>query len=133
MMLMESAYPAHLESDVVLQTGRTLRLRPVRHEDREHLIRFYTRMSADSLRSRFFDTRTPESAADSTPSDVDYRRQFGVVGEMCGEIVAVAHYFASATDPEIAEVAFATGDDMQGRGIGMRLLEKLAEVARTNG
>ena len=109
---MPTTYPAQFESDVVLQTGRTLRVRPVRHEDREHLIRFYTRMSAESLRSRFFDTRTPESAADSTPSDVDYRREFGVIGEVSGEVIAVAHYFASPADPEMAEVAFATSDDI---------------------
>ena len=130
---MPATYPAQFESDVVLQTGRTLRLRPVRHEDREHLIRFYTRMSPESLRSRFFDTRTPESAADATPSDVDYQREFGVIGELSGEVIAVAHYFTSTADPEMAEVAFATSDDMKNRGIGTRLLEKLAEVARSNG
>ena len=131
-MILETLYPAHLESDVVLRTGRTLRLRPVRHDDRDHLIRFYTRLSPDSLHSRFFDTRTPESAVDSSPADVDYRHQFGIVGELSGEIMAVAHYFASPKRPDLAEVAFAIRDDMQGCGIGTRLLEKLAEVARPN-
>ena len=131
-MLMEGTYPSHFESDVVLRTGRTLRLRPVRHEDREHLIRFYTRLSPDSLHSRFFDTRTPEAAADASPSDVDYRREFGIVGEVSGEIVAVAHYFASAAHADVAEVAFAIRDDMQGCGIGTQLLEKLAGIACMN-
>jgi acetyl coenzyme A synthetase (ADP forming)-like protein len=131
-MLMEATYPSYLESDVVLRTGRTLRLRPVRHEDREHLIRFYTRLSPDSLHSRFFDTRTPESAADASPADVDYRREFGIVGEVSGQIVAVAHYFASAAHADVAEVAFAIRDDMQGCGIGTQLLEKLAGIARVN-
>ncbi|HUJ14288.1 MAG TPA: GNAT family N-acetyltransferase [Thermoanaerobaculia bacterium] len=125
-------YPAYLESDVVLRTGRTLRLRPVRYGDREHLIRFYTRLSPDSLHSRFFDSRTPESAADATPADVDYRREFGIIGEMGSDIVAVAHYFSSEKQPDVAEVAFAIRDDMQGHGIGTRLLEKLADIARTN-
>ena len=128
--LMEASYPAHLESDVVLRNGRTLRLRPVRHDDRDHLIRFYTRMSPDSLHSRFFDARSPEAAADATPADVDYQREFGIVGELSAEIVAVAHYFAGTTD--CAEVAFAIRDDMQGFGIGTRLLEKLADIARRN-
>jgi acetyl coenzyme A synthetase (ADP forming)-like protein len=131
-MTVIETYPEHLESDVVLLTGRTLRLRPVRHEDRDHLIRFYTRLSPDALHARFFDSRTPEAAADSSPVDVDYRREFGVIGELSGEIVAVAHYFASASHPDVAEVAFAIRDDMQGCGIGTRLLEKLADIARTN-
>lgn len=125
-------YPDYLESDVVLRTGRTLRLRPVRHDDREHLVRFYARLSSDSLHSRFFDSRTAEAAADATPSDVDYRREFGIVGELAGDVVAVAHYFASTKRPDIAEVAFAIRDDMQGCGVGTRLLEKLADIARTN-
>lgn len=128
-----AAYPAHFESDVVLRSGRTLRLRPVRPDDRDHLIRFYTRLSPESLHLRFFDTRTPEAAAAASPADVDYRTDFGVVGELGGEIVAVAHYFASRAKPKKAEVAFAIRDDMQGQGIGTKLLEKLAEVARTNG
>ncbi|HEY6843001.1 MAG TPA: GNAT family N-acetyltransferase, partial [Thermoanaerobaculia bacterium] len=125
-------YPDHLESDVVLRTGRTLRLRPVRPEDREQLVRFYARLSSDSLHSRFFDSRTPEAAAEATPASVDYRREFGIVGELGGEVVAVAHYFASAKRPDLAEVAFAIRDDMQGCGVGTRLLEKLADIARSN-
>ena len=131
-MLMEAIYPSHLESDVVLRTGRTLRLRPVRPEDREHLIRFYTRLSPDSLHSRFFDARSPEAAVEASPANVDYRREFGIIGEMSGEIVAVAHYFASASRSDVAEVAFAIRDDMQRCGIGTRLLEKLADIARMN-
>jgi acetyl coenzyme A synthetase (ADP forming)-like protein len=131
-VLMDTTYPAYLESDVVLRTGRTLRLRPVRHGDREPLIRFYAQLSRKALHSRFFSARTPEAAADSSPADVDYRHDFGIVGEMAGEIVAVAHYFASPNHPGIAEVAFAIRDDMQGCGIGTRLLEKLADVARSN-
>src|SRR6266545_3716249 len=131
-MLISTPYPAYLESDVVLRTGRTLRLRPVRPDDREHLIRFYARLSPDSLRLRFFGPRSPEAAADSSPSTVDYRREFGVVGELSGEIVAVAHYLASAKQPQVAEVGFAIRDDMQGCGIGTRLLEKLADAARSN-
>jgi acetate---CoA ligase (ADP-forming) len=126
-------YPSHLECDVVLRTGRTIRLRPVRHEDREGLLNFFRRLSPASLYSRFFNMRTPEAAVACAPADVDYRRCFGMVGELNGEIVAVAHYFASMKRPEIAEVAFAISDELQGFGIGTRLLEKLVDVARSHG
>ena len=35
----------------------------------------------------------------------------------------------ASVDPAAAEVSFAVADDLQGRGIGMRLLEQLADVA----
>lgn len=124
-------YPAHFESDVVLRNGRTLRLRPVRAEDREPLLAFFKRLSTDSLHSRFFDARTPEAALKDTPVEVDYDTDFGIVGELGGGIIAVAHYFRSKRNPKIAEVAFTIADEAQGCGIGTRLLEKLADIART--
>src|SRR5436309_7563361 len=99
-------YPAHFESDVVLRNGRTLRLRPVRAEDRDAMLAFFRALSSDSLHSRFFDARTPETAMRDTPIDIDYEDDFGVVGEEAGEIIAVAHYFRSRRNPKIAEVAF---------------------------
>ena len=56
------AYPAHLESDVVLRNGRTLRIRPVRPDDAEGLKRMFGSLSTESLYSRFFDLRTAEEA-----------------------------------------------------------------------
>ncbi|MGZ7080015.1 MAG: bifunctional acetate--CoA ligase family protein/GNAT family N-acetyltransferase, partial [Thermoanaerobaculia bacterium] len=94
---------------------------------------FFRRLSPASLYSRFFDMRTPEAAVACAPADVDYRHTFGMVGELNGEIVAIAHYFASKTRPDVAEVAFAISDDLQGCGMGTRLLDRLADVARTQG
>ena len=126
-------YPAHFESDVVLRSGRTLRIRPVRPADREELLRFYRALSADSLYMRFFDTRSPESALRDSPAEVDYASDFGVVGEVGGAIAGIAHYFRSARHPRFAEVAFAIADRAQGSGIGTHLLQKLATIAQTQG
>jgi len=127
------AYPAHFESDVVLRNGRTLRIRPVRPDDADGLLRLYAGLSHESLYSRFFDLRTPDEALRYSPADVDYVRDFGVVGEVSGQIMAVAHYFTFRKRTNAAEVAFAVADKYHGLGIGTRLLEKLAEVARPNG
>ena len=129
--IVTSVYPAHFESDVVLRNGRTLRIRPVRPEDREEVLALFLGMSRESLYMRFFDTRTPDAALRDAPTDVDYENDFGVVGELGGGIGAIAHYFRSRRNPKVAEVAFAIADRAQGCGIGTRLLEKLAEVART--
>src|SRR4051794_20081594 len=128
----EVAYPAHLEADVVLRTGRTLRIRPVRVDDREHLRAFFMTLSPETLHARFFAMCTADQALLYAPSSVDYIHDFGVVGEVGDRIVAVAHYFASPRHPSVAEVAFAIADDQQGCGIGTLLLEKLATAARLN-
>jgi len=75
-------YPAHLESDVVLRNGRTLRIRPVRPDDAEGLMRMFGNLSTESLYSRFFDLRTAEEALRYSPVDVDYVHDFGVVGQV---------------------------------------------------
>ena len=124
-------YPAHFESDVVLRNGRTLRLRPVRPEDREAILDFYRGLSRDSLYMRFFDVRTADAALRDTPADVDYESEFGVVAELGGELAGIAHYYRAKKNPRVAEVAFAIADHAQGCGIGTRLLEKLAQIART--
>src|SRR4051812_31854606 len=91
----KTTYPEHLEADVVLRNGRTLRLRPVRPEDNDRLLSFFGRLSPQSLHSRFFDAVSPARAAEYSPARVDYDREFGVVGEVSSDIIAVAHYFAS--------------------------------------
>jgi acetyl coenzyme A synthetase (ADP forming)-like protein len=129
----QTTYPAHFESDVVLRNGRTLHLRPIRPEDREKLHAMYAGLSDDSMHLRFFDVRSPEEALRYSPPDVDYVRDFGVVGEMSGEIVAVAHYLSLPKRPEIAEVAFAIAERLQNCGVATHLLNKLVVAARQNG
>jgi len=126
-------YPTQFEADVVLRTGHTLHIRPIRAEDRQRLLAFYSDLSPETLHARFFDLCTPDRAVDYSPADVDYDREFGVVGETGGGIVALAHYFASRRNPNVAEVAFAIADSGQGCGIGTKLLEVLIAAARTHG
>jgi acetyl coenzyme A synthetase (ADP forming)-like protein len=123
-------YPVRFESDVVLRTGRTVHIRPVRAEDHPRLIDFYTRLSPESVHSRFFAICRPEVAAAASPATVDYDREFGAVAELGGEIVGVAHYFTSRKSPDVAEVAFAISDAAQGCGAGTKLLETLIAAAR---
>ena len=133
MATVPSPYPAHLEFDVVLRTGRTLRVRPVRPDDREGVLAFYRGLSRQSQHDRFFDFQSAEQELRYSPVEVDYDRDFGLVGESGGKIVAIAHYFGSNRDKTLAEVAFAIADDAHGCGIGTRLLEKLAVIARQHG
>lgn len=124
-----AAYPTQFEADVVLRTGHTLHVRPIRPEDRERLSDFYARLSPETLHARFFDLCPPERAMTYSPTVVDYNLEFGVIGQSAGDIVAVAHYFASKHEPKVAEVAFAIADAAQGSGVGTKLLEVLVAAA----
>ena len=92
------------ERDVVLRSGSTLRLRPIRPRRRRGSARL---LPADVPRQPLLPVLL--AAAASTPSRprefcrVDYDQQFVMVGECGGPLVAVAHYFRapepSATAP----------------------------------
>jgi predicted CoA-binding protein len=126
-------YPAHQACDVVLRNGSTLHLRPVRTEDCGALQAFHLHLSRESLHLRFmcFGGATPAVAA--RLCTVDYADAFGLVGEYGETICAAAHYFRHERSPERAEVAFAVGDALRGQGVGTKLLERLATVAREHG
>ncbi len=128
-----AAYPAQEESDVVLRSGSTLRLRPIRPSDTVRLLEFERRLPAGSPYFRFFGAAGPAEAAAAGACRADYRDRFGYVGEGGGRIVAVAHYRRDPSDPALAEVTFAVEGALQGQGIGTRMLERLAEIARERG
>lgn len=123
---------AGLDRDVVLRDGSTLRLRRVQAEDRVALTRFFAGLSPDSVHFRFFG-RGP------APAFIERMICAGDAGDcavvaVCGsDVVALAEYVASAANPAMAEAAFLVADEMQGRGVGTRLLELLAEQARMRG
>jgi len=125
-----SAYPSHYESDVVLRDGSTLHLRPVRPEDADGLHRLYDRLSPDSLRFRFFSVPRSSDEEVSRLLSTDYANQFVLVAEAGSRLVGSAMYFRDPLAPARAEVAFAIADALQGRGVGTRMLETLAGIAR---
>jgi acyl-CoA synthetase (NDP forming)/GNAT superfamily N-acetyltransferase len=129
----EPAYPREWESDVVLADGGTAHLRPLRRDDSEKLLDFFTRLSDRSRMLRFFAPVSPQTARRAARLDeVDYDKTFGIVAELGDDLIAVGTY-QRTDDPAAAEVAFAVSDEHQARGIGSILLEQLASVGRTMG
>jgi acyl-CoA synthetase (NDP forming)/RimJ/RimL family protein N-acetyltransferase len=119
--------------DVILRDGATLRLRAPTDADAGALGAFFDGLSDESLYQRFHGTRRVDARLLARWLEGEGADRRVLVGTMSGDrIVALAEY-ERLRDPSVAEVAFAVADELQGRGIGTRLLEQLAARAGADG
>lgn len=119
--------------DIVLRDGSTVSLRPAADGDIPALERFFRQLSPESRYQRFLGPITPSRTAIAGMIPASETDGLCLVAMSHGRIVAVAGFYAEHQSPERAEVAFAVADAMQGRGIGTRLLDRLAAAARARG
>ncbi len=136
-MTFASAVPASLVEDVVLRDGSTLRLRVPTGGDEAMLIDFFNALSPDSRYLRFHGATTIDRSTVAGALETDWSGRGSLLGELAGaegaiRPVALATY-VRLHDPRRAEVAFAVADDLHGRGVGTRLLERLAARASAAG
>ena len=122
--------------DVILRDGGTLRLRPPTAADGEALLDFYRALSSQSLYRRFHGLPNLRPQLVESLLEPDWTERGALLGALADEdgerIVAIGNY-VRLRDPALAESAFAVADTEQGRGIGTRLLERLAARAATVG
>ncbi len=124
--------PRHWEADVLLRDGRTAHIRPIRPEDAELLVEFYSRVSDESKYYRFFSPMPQLSDRDVVRfTQVDHVNRVAFVLTLSGLMIAVGRY--DVVRPGEAEVAFLVEDQHQGRGIAQLLLEHLAQAGRERG
>jgi acetyl coenzyme A synthetase (ADP forming)-like protein len=122
--------PVPVEScDVVLRDGSTVTFRTAFDADVPAIQQFFEGLSPQSLYQRFHSVPRLDSSRIRTlvgeGSDA-----LVLVAVHAGRVVAMAGYYPRGTNRRRAEVAFAIADELQGRGLGTRLLERLAEIAR---
>jgi acetate---CoA ligase (ADP-forming) len=100
------------------------------------MIDFFAGLSEQSLHFRFHGTRSVGPALVRPFLEPDWKELGALAGTMeedgVERIVALATW-SRLRDPTVAEVAFAVADSMQGKGIGTRLLEQLADLAAAEG
>jgi acetyl coenzyme A synthetase (ADP forming)-like protein len=125
--------PAAEPVDVILRDGRTLRLRPPGREDADALLLFFRSLSEQSLYLRFHGFPVLDERLVEQLLEPDWGERGALLGVLAddgggGQVVAAANY-VRLRDRAAAEVAFAVADEHQRRGIGARLLERLAERA----
>jgi GNAT superfamily N-acetyltransferase len=121
---------AGCDADVVLRDGSTAHVRPASAADRWLLLDFYAQLSPESRYFRFFGKPRVENVVDDVVRACSRDDALTLVAEFDHRLVAVGQFFRSSEKPERAEVAFAIADAHQGRGIGTKLLERLAIAAR---
>jgi acetyl coenzyme A synthetase (ADP forming)-like protein len=120
--------PTQAVSDVVLRDGSTMRLRPPGAADAAALLDFFRRLSDRSLYLRFHGYTRIDERLVQPVLDPDWVERGALLGTKDDQVVALASY-ARLRDARTAEVAFAVADDLHGRGIATRLLERLAARA----
>ena len=122
-------YPAELACDVVTDDGVLLLIRPIQPDDARLLVNFHARLSSDSIYRRYFSLH-PELSDDEVRhlTQVDYVDRFAFIVERGDALVGVGRFDRLPGTNE-AEVAFIVADDYHHQGVGLMLLERLAEVA----
>jgi acetyltransferase len=131
-------YPVELEHRWQLPNGGDVVIRPIRPEDADLERAFVDGLSAESRYNRFMyrmDKLTPGMLARFTQIDYDREMALAVVLEedTGGErLIAVARY-VSNPDGVSCEFALTVADDVQGQGIGRRLMQALMNAARDRG
>ncbi len=127
-----------------LDDGTLIEFRAVQPSDKGMLAEGFTRLSPESRRRRFFTSKnglSDEELRYLTEFDGTDHYALGAMlpaggpdesdGEPVG--IGVARFVRSASDPETAEISLVVVDDWQHRGIGKRLLERIAGAAAERG
>jgi acetate---CoA ligase (ADP-forming) len=120
-------------TDVVVRDGSTVCIRQAGGSDVAALLQFLQSLSPESLYYRFHGRPALTGSRIRALIGVPGNPATALVAEYGGRIVAFAGYHQNLAAPDRAEVAFAVSDAVQGHGIGTRLLEQLARVARDDG
>jgi acyl-CoA hydrolase/GNAT superfamily N-acetyltransferase len=128
-------YPVRMEEKRVYD-GQQVTFRPAKPVDDRMIQEHFYNMDAKDVHTRFFSMRRNFYREDMEDIfQVDYIKNLSIVavtGEVGFEkVVGLGEYvLAHGT---VAEVAFSTSKEWQGKGIATVILRKLAEAARENG
>lgn len=129
-------YPVWMEEAIEVD-GELIVIRPSKPVDERRIQEHYYGLEKEDILSRFFHEKTIFNRSEiELRSQVDYIKDLSilaVVGEFgFGRVVALGE---SMYIPEsnTAEVAFSVNRKYQGKGIGRRILAKLAQAAEENG
>jgi ribosomal protein S18 acetylase RimI-like enzyme len=110
-------------------------LRPLRYGDRDTVLEVFHGLSDRSRRLRFLGAkpRLPERDLDVLVDVGGCGREAVTAFDVAtGRAIGLARFVRDGDVPE-AEIAFEVVDEWQGRGVGRRLVDELARLAREHG
>ena len=131
-------YPKKLEEEIPLEDGSRLLLRPILPEDEPALQAVFAKLTAEEIRLRFFapiNNLSHVTAARFT--QIDYDREMALILTKPGipgktEIFGVVRIIADP-DNERAEYSIIVHHDMTGKGLGILLMRRIIDYARSRG
>ena len=127
-------YPVELVEHWTTPDGERLIVRPIRPEDADEHGAFFSRLSPQDIRYRFFSAMrelSPEQMARLTQIDYDREMAFIALRETSGETVGVARLVCE--DERQGEFAVIVQGDMKGKGVASHLMQRLIDWARRRG
>ncbi|MDP2689561.1 MAG: GNAT family N-acetyltransferase, partial [Deltaproteobacteria bacterium] len=130
-----SEHPESIE--VILRTGQSIRIRPIRPDDKKRLEDFFYRLSPRSryLRFQYAKERITEDELKyftevTPPGRYAY---VATAGEAEQERIVAVGRWDMLPDTKSAEIAIIVEDNIQLSGLGTLLLEELASTAQRSG
>ena len=126
-------YPAELSECRQVGPDR-LAIRPIRPEDAQAHAAFFSRLSPQDIRYRFFSAMRVLSVEQTVRmTQIDYDREMAFIAvNDAGETVGVSR-LAREPGGESGEFAVIVQADMKGRGLASHLMRRLIAWARTQG
>ena len=128
-------YPKEWETPFTTRDGREVLIRPVRPEDEELFKTFFSKITAEDLRLRFFaPVRDFSHAFIARLIQIDYARAiaFTAVDQASGEMLGAVRLHADA-NMETGEYAILLRSDLKGIGLGWRLMRMIIAWAEAEG
>ena len=119
------------------QPTTVIQIRRIRPADHDRLCQFYAGLSDESRRTRFLGPTNGIGDRQSTYfccPDHAHREGFvAVAGPATRPERIVGHVCVEPDGPATAEIAIAVADELQGRGIGRRLVDAAVHWAEVDG
>ncbi|HVL97064.1 MAG TPA: GNAT family N-acetyltransferase [Solirubrobacteraceae bacterium] len=119
-----------------LSDGTQVWIRPIRPDDKAELQYGLKRLSMDTIHKRFLSAKPRLSSAELRYlTEVDGVNHIALVAVsvLTGRIAGVARCVRLPDDADTAEWAIVVADELQGLGLGTKLIQLLADRARANG
>ena len=126
-------YPREYVADFKLKNGVSVLLRPIMPEDEGRFNDFLKSLSEETMRFRFFEIFKEMSHETLTKyCNLDYDREIAIIAEHQGQTRQLVGAVRLSVEPNCKDGEFAimVSDQLQGAGLGSKLMDTLATIAR---